>query len=63
METITVTWFDKKEKDCSPLETVCPTCGGSTVGDFGQPFECETCMGSGVIPVFEILKSTGPQSE
>ena len=34
---------------CSKNEIVCHVCNGSTVGDFGQPFECETCQGSGVI--------------
>jgi DnaJ-class molecular chaperone len=43
----------KSEKTCSENETVCPTCNGSTVGDFGQPFECETCLGTGSIPFFE----------
>lgn len=52
-EIVIATMIGKKEEDCSPSETVCPTCKGSTIGDFGQPFECETCQGSGVIPVFD----------
>ena len=49
----TAVMIGKRERDCKSDETVCPTCSGSTVGDFGQPFECETCQGSGVLPVFE----------
>jgi DnaJ-class molecular chaperone len=43
-----------KEDNCKPLETVCPICEGSTIGDYGQPFECETCEGTGIVPLFEI---------
>jgi DnaJ-class molecular chaperone len=45
-----------KTKNCSKHETVCPICQGTTIGDYGQPFECETCMGTGTIPLFEMLE-------
>jgi hypothetical protein len=51
---IRATMVGRKEEDCQKNETVCPTCNGSTVGDFGQPFECELCNGSGFIPLFEV---------
>jgi hypothetical protein len=51
---VQATMIGRKEEDCQKNETICPTCNGSTVGDFGQPFECETCNGSGFIPLFEI---------
>jgi DnaJ-class molecular chaperone len=56
MAFIEVHMIGKKESGCSENETVCPTCLGSTVGDFGQPFECETCQGTGSIPLFERIR-------
>jgi DnaJ-class molecular chaperone len=47
------TMIGKNEKMCLKNETLCPECNGSTVGDYGQPFECESCSGTGSISVFE----------
>jgi DnaJ-class molecular chaperone len=49
-----ILWIGKKEEDCHPHEIICHVCKGSTVGDYGQPFECEPCMGTGSISFFEV---------
>lgn len=57
MQNIIKVFFIGNIRDLPKNQIICHKCNGTTIGDYGQPFECEECMGTGSIPLFEILSN------